>query len=179
MGRRSVPQAAPVARYQSAYRGERYPTCGNEQLPHQDRYHYQTREPIVREHYQEQRRWLKQQRPNGKDKGNERNGHHNYKGNDGKARRNAPNESSCTRSSAETLYRAPAQAMFGIERTTSATIDSLSSSVDRSPSGRHFAVMSCAMDCEQSATSDKAYPGALSPRVSRTPTCLANDESGS
>jgi hypothetical protein len=49
------PQArAPLPAYQSQYRGDRYPHAEQQPTLHGNNYHYQPREPVVREHYQAQ-----------------------------------------------------------------------------------------------------------------------------
>jgi hypothetical protein len=50
----SVPARAPAPTYQSQYRGDRYPRVEQQPTLHGNNYHYQPREPVVREHYQAQ-----------------------------------------------------------------------------------------------------------------------------
>jgi hypothetical protein len=53
--RNAVPAPAPLPVYQRQYSGERYPRqVEQQQVLHSQNYRYQPREPIVRQHYQEQ-----------------------------------------------------------------------------------------------------------------------------
>ncbi|HEY9277305.1 MAG TPA: hypothetical protein VIO87_03805 [Methylotenera sp.] len=53
--RRSAPQPAPPPTYQRKYSGERYPQQIEQQHElHQNNYSYQPRDPVVKQHYQEQ-----------------------------------------------------------------------------------------------------------------------------
>ncbi|MBZ0095338.1 MAG: hypothetical protein K8H75_08230 [Sulfuricella sp.] len=52
--RRAVPPPAPLPAYQRQYSGDRYPRQVEQQQElHQQRYRYQPRDPVVRQHYQE------------------------------------------------------------------------------------------------------------------------------
>ena len=52
--RRAVPLPAPLPAYQRQYSGDRYPRQVEQQQElHQQRYRYQPRDPVVRQHYQE------------------------------------------------------------------------------------------------------------------------------
>lgn len=54
--RHAAPAPAPLPIYQRQYSGERYPRQVEQQLQLQERnYRYQPRDPVVRQHYQEQR----------------------------------------------------------------------------------------------------------------------------
>lgn len=54
--RRTAPAPAPLPIYQRQYSGDRYPRQVEQQLQLQERnYRYQPRDPVVRQHYQEQR----------------------------------------------------------------------------------------------------------------------------
>lgn len=53
--RRSAPPPAPLPDYQRQYSGDRYPRQVEQQYElHQQNYHYQPREPAVKQHYEEQ-----------------------------------------------------------------------------------------------------------------------------
>jgi hypothetical protein len=53
--RRAVPPPAPLPVYQRQYSGDRYPRQVEQQQElHQQNYRYQPRDPVVRQHYQEQ-----------------------------------------------------------------------------------------------------------------------------
>jgi hypothetical protein len=51
--RKSAPAAAPLPRYQRQYSGERYPRVEQQPALHGQNYHYQPRDPVVQQHYQE------------------------------------------------------------------------------------------------------------------------------
>jgi hypothetical protein len=52
---RSMPAPAPLPSYQRQYSGERYPRQMEQQRAlEQQKYHYQPRDPVVQQHYQEQ-----------------------------------------------------------------------------------------------------------------------------
>ena len=53
--RSSAPAPAPLPSYQRKYSGERYPQHVEQQQLQQRNYRYQPRDPVVRQHYQEQR----------------------------------------------------------------------------------------------------------------------------
>jgi hypothetical protein len=52
--RRSAPAPAPLPVYQRNYSGDRYPRLEQQRELHSQNYHYQPRDPVVRQHYQEQ-----------------------------------------------------------------------------------------------------------------------------
>jgi hypothetical protein len=52
--RRSAPAAAPLPVYQRQYSGNRYPRVEQQQALRSQNYHYQSRDAVVRQHYQEQ-----------------------------------------------------------------------------------------------------------------------------
>jgi len=52
--RRSVPAPAPLPAYQRQYSRDRYPQVDQQHKLHSDNYHYQPRDAVVRQHYQEQ-----------------------------------------------------------------------------------------------------------------------------
>ena len=53
--RRSAPAPAPLPTYQRNYSGDRYPRAEQQQALHGEKYRYQPSDPVVREHYQQQR----------------------------------------------------------------------------------------------------------------------------
>ncbi len=53
--RRSAPAPAPLPTYQRNYAGDRYPRVEQQQALHSQNYRYQPKEPVVREHYQQQK----------------------------------------------------------------------------------------------------------------------------
>lgn len=66
--RRSAPPRAEVPRYQRDYSGDRYPRDPRQQqVLHNERYHYQPREAVAREHYRQQR----DQAPSAPQRGNQ------------------------------------------------------------------------------------------------------------
>jgi hypothetical protein len=52
--RGSAPAPAPLPVYQRKYSGDRYPRVEQQQALHSQNYHYQPRNTVVRQHYQEQ-----------------------------------------------------------------------------------------------------------------------------
>jgi hypothetical protein len=52
--RRSAPAPAPLPVYQRQYSGNRYPAAAQQPVLHDRNYRYQPREPVVKQHYQEQ-----------------------------------------------------------------------------------------------------------------------------
>ena len=52
--RSSAPAPAPLPIYQRQYSGDRYPRVEQQQALHSRNYHYQPRDAVVRQHYQEQ-----------------------------------------------------------------------------------------------------------------------------
>ena len=52
--RGAVPAPAPLPAYQRQYSGDRYPRAEQQQVLRSEKYRYQPREPVVRQHYQEQ-----------------------------------------------------------------------------------------------------------------------------
>ena len=52
--RRSNRSVAPLPRYPSQYRGDRYPRQDQRQTIHEQQYRYQPREPVVRDYYRQQ-----------------------------------------------------------------------------------------------------------------------------
>jgi hypothetical protein len=55
--RRSVPARAPRPDYQRQYYGDRYPRVEQQPTLHRERYRYEPRDSVVREHYQRQRQF--------------------------------------------------------------------------------------------------------------------------
>jgi hypothetical protein len=51
--RKAAPAPAPVPTYQRRYSGDRYPRIEQQPALHGERYRYQPRDPVVRQHYQE------------------------------------------------------------------------------------------------------------------------------
>ena len=51
--RRSAPAPAPLPVYQRQYSGDRYPRAERQQELHSQKYHYQPRDAVVRQHYEE------------------------------------------------------------------------------------------------------------------------------
>jgi hypothetical protein len=56
--RRAVPAPAPAPVYQRRYSGDRYPPPEQQPSLHERNYRYQPRDPVVRERYQEQRKFI-------------------------------------------------------------------------------------------------------------------------
>ncbi len=52
--RQPAPPPAPLPAYQRNYRGAKYPTVDRQPELHTQNYHYQPKEPVVRDHYQRQ-----------------------------------------------------------------------------------------------------------------------------
>ena len=51
--RKSAPAPAPLPVYQRQYSGDRYPRVEQQQVLHGEKYRYQPRDPVVKQHYQE------------------------------------------------------------------------------------------------------------------------------
>jgi hypothetical protein len=51
--RKAAPAPAPVPTYQRRFSGDRYPRIEQQPVLHGERYRYQPRDPVVRQHYQE------------------------------------------------------------------------------------------------------------------------------
>jgi hypothetical protein len=67
---RSAPARAPLPTYQREYAGNRYPKVEQQQQVHTQNYHYQPREQVARQHYQQQGR--AEDRGRGQDQGGNR-----------------------------------------------------------------------------------------------------------
>jgi hypothetical protein len=62
----AAPAPAPLPTYQRRYSGDRYPPAEQQRSVQSQHYRYQPRDPVVRQHFQDQKRSMKEERGQGR-----------------------------------------------------------------------------------------------------------------